>query len=242
MPCKVLCCGGKKPTGRASWAYRYRSRVDGKVRKLTIGEVLKERKTPNDNGFTLSEAVKKAKAAYVDVDSGRDPAMAKAAARPSLTIGPAPVIASNDTVKALGDAFIEDYAKVYRKRWQEVDRQFRVEIYPDWEHRLATDITFDDVTLLLRSIRNRIQEKGGKGVTANRVKGTLSCFFNWLASPAGKKRIQPQDKPCAGVDTGVVEESRDRLLSDDEIRLFWLASSLIGYPFGKIDQLALLTG
>src|SRR5262249_36456571 len=35
--------------------------------------------------------------------------------------------------------------------------------------------------------------------------------------------------------------SRDRYLDDDEIRLFWLACAKIGWPFGPMFQLLLLT-
>ena len=38
------------------------------------------------------------------------------------------------------------------------------------------------------------------------------------------------------------EHSRDRVLSDDEIRWFWKAAEQVGDPFGRLAQLLLLTG
>ena len=38
------------------------------------------------------------------------------------------------------------------------------------------------------------------------------------------------------------ETSRDRVLSDDEVRWFWKAADEQGYPFGAIYKLLLLTG
>ena len=38
------------------------------------------------------------------------------------------------------------------------------------------------------------------------------------------------------------ERSRDRVLSDDELRLVWLAADEIGWPYGQMVQLLALTG
>ena len=38
------------------------------------------------------------------------------------------------------------------------------------------------------------------------------------------------------------EESRDRVLSDDEIRLAWNAFDRVAWPFGPLAKLLLLTG
>jgi integrase len=38
------------------------------------------------------------------------------------------------------------------------------------------------------------------------------------------------------------EESRDRVLTDDEIRWLWNAAEMQGFPFGPMTQLLLLTG
>lgn len=48
--------------------------------------------------------------------------------------------------------------------------------------------------------------------------------------------------PCDKIRAPAAEESRDRVLSDDEIRLAWAAFDAVGWPFGPIAKLALLTG
>ena len=48
--------------------------------------------------------------------------------------------------------------------------------------------------------------------------------------------------PCAGVRKPTAETARDRVLSDDEVRWLWKACDEIGYPFGHITRLLLLTG
>src|SRR5271166_1442355 len=48
--------------------------------------------------------------------------------------------------------------------------------------------------------------------------------------------------PCEGLMAPSPETKRDRVLSDDEIRLAWRAFDAIGWPFGAIGKLLLLTG
>src|SRR5690606_32550383 len=62
-------------------------------------------------------------------------------------------------------------------------------------------------------------------------------MFNWCLS-----RGLIDASPCAGVAAPVKENSRDRVLTDEEVRLFWKATGVIGYPFGPLFRLLLLTG
>src|SRR5271165_3476842 len=48
--------------------------------------------------------------------------------------------------------------------------------------------------------------------------------------------------PCAGVRPPSPERSRDRTLSDEEIRAAWKAFDAVGYPFGDLAKLLILTG
>jgi integrase len=48
--------------------------------------------------------------------------------------------------------------------------------------------------------------------------------------------------PAALVDAPAAEESRDRTLSDDEIKAIWKAADAAAYPFGGLVQMLLLTG
>ena len=47
--------------------------------------------------------------------------------------------------------------------------------------------------------------------------------------------------PAAGIKPPHREHPRDRILTDDEIRALWAAWEAMGYPFGTIQQLLLLT-
>ena len=47
--------------------------------------------------------------------------------------------------------------------------------------------------------------------------------------------------PCDGIDPPSTEMSRDRVLDSDELRLVWRAAEDIGFPFGPIVKLLILT-
>ena len=48
--------------------------------------------------------------------------------------------------------------------------------------------------------------------------------------------------PCKGIEAPAAETSRDRVLEEEEIRLAWRVFDAIGWPFGSIGKLLLLTG
>jgi integrase len=77
----------------------------------------------------------------------------------------------------------------------------------------------------------------GRGTSANRVLAHTRKFLNWCV-----ERDILQASPAAGVKAPADENARDRVLSDDEIRLFWAACDDAGFPFGPLGKLLLLTG
>jgi integrase len=48
--------------------------------------------------------------------------------------------------------------------------------------------------------------------------------------------------PCEGISAPHSEISRDRVLTDSELKAVWRAADAIGWPFGPIVQLLILTG
>src|SRR6202030_848410 len=88
-----------------------------------------------------------------------------------------------------------------------------------------------DVTALLDRIANR-----GSPVQANRTLARLKTLFKWVLD----EELIPAD-PTARVRKVVKETARDRTLTDDEIRLFWAGCDKLGWPFGPMYKLLLLT-
>ena len=88
------------------------------------------------------------------------------------------------------------------------------EVLPYWGHRKAFDITSRDVLTLL----DRIVERGAP-IQANRVLALIRKLYNWAIS-----RDLIEHNPCIQVKPPGKEHQRDRVLTEDEIRLVWNAT------------------
>jgi integrase len=105
------------------------------------------------------------------------------------------------------------------------------EVLSRWGQRPAHSIMRADVNKLLRDIVVR-----GAPVASNRVLAAIRKMFNWAV---GEDILS--SSPCAGVSRKADEESRSRVLSDDELRLIWKASDTLNYPFPQLTKLLILT-
>jgi integrase len=77
----------------------------------------------------------------------------------------------------------------------------------------------------------------GAEIGANRTLAYPWALFNWAV-----KRGRLPSSPVSGVDAPSKERTRDRVLSDDELRWLWRACEKIDWPFGPLVKLLLLTG
>jgi integrase len=114
---------------------------------------------------------------------------------------------------------------------KELRRLLDVDVFPKWGERPITSITRQDVQVLLDGIADR-----GAPVQANRTLTRLKTLFRWALD----EELVTAD-PTINVHKVVGEDARDRVLSDDEIRLFWAGCDRLGWPFGPLYQLLLLT-
>jgi integrase len=105
------------------------------------------------------------------------------------------------------------------------------EVKPKWGRRPIRDIARQDVNELFDRIADR-----GAFVQANRTLARLKTLFSWALD----KELLESD-PTARVRNRVKEIPRDRALGPDEIRYFWLGCDRIGWPFGPLFKLLLLT-
>lgn len=105
-------------------------------------------------------------------------------------------------------------------------------IVDKWGHRPIATITRAEVIALLDEIVDR-----GAPVMANRVLAALRKLFNWSI-----ERGLLETSPCDKVKPPTAERSRDRVLTDEEITALWHGAESMGWPFGKMFQVLLLTG
>ena len=130
--------------------------------------------------------------------------------------------------------FIEREIKPNLKAWKTIESVLRLHVEPHWGDRPIQDIRRSDVHELLDDLVER-----GKMPIAREVRKHLSRFFNWAVD-----REIVKDSPIHGLKRGDLEKNEEagRALTDIELRYIWHSASGLGYPFGPLYQLLLLTG
>ena len=111
----------------------------------------------------------------------------------------------------------------------ENERILRKYFVPLHRRNLA-DLTAPDLTRIL----DKLSDTPG---TALHAFWTLRTFLRWCY-----KRGYIERNPIERLDPPSKTIFRERVLSDDELTKVWAAAQSIGYPFGTIVQLLLLTG
>jgi integrase len=139
----------------------------------------------------------------------------------------------SDTFGAVAADYLERHVRVNNRQstFAEAKRDLERNIPVKWRNRPIASITRRDVIDLIDGLIER-----GALVQANRTLARLRALFNWAI---GKDRIAVS--PAARMSLPTQERARDRVLSDDELRWFWQACDEIGWPFGPLAKLLLLT-
>jgi integrase len=228
-----------QPSGAKSFAVRYRHA--GQPRKLTLGAY------PAINLEAARDIGAKALRAAAE---GRDPATEKQSAKGEAKRHAAEEIrGKRDLFENVAREFIQRHAMKSNKEstWRETARILGLRPSPDdpgnlvdvggdvmsaWKGRRIQDVTKRDVIALLDGVNDR-----GSPIMANRVLSAIRKLFNWALA-----RDVIQASPCTLVTPPAPERSRDRVLSDNEIRLVWNAADGDGWPFGPLVKLLVLTG
>lgn len=212
-----------RPSGARSWVCQYRTGAGGRgatLRRVTLGD---------PGTVTLEEARAEARTVIARARVGQDTAAERAAEREANRTKA--VIEERDTVRALVEQFDRRHLaslKSGRAARAFLDRF----IVKEWGTRDVRTITKRDVLDLLDGIAD-----SGRGTTANRVLAHARKFFNWCV-----EREVIERSPCDKVRPPAKEQARDRVLSDEEVRLFWRACEEAGAPWGPFGRFLLLTG
>lgn len=180
------------PTGRKSWIYFYR--FNGRARRLTLGSYPKMSLQQANSAF--GDALRK-------LEMGYDPAEIKVEQRALNKQAP--------TIADLAAIYLEKWAKPRKRTWREDQRSLEVDVLPVWRHRKAAHIERKDVITLLDSIVNR-----GSPVQANHTLALVRKMFNFAVS-----RDILQSTPCAQIMMPAPNKQRDRMLTEEEIAVFW---------------------
>lgn len=206
-----------QPSGAKGWALRYR--YAGKPAKLTLG------KWPM---MTLAQARTEAAETLEQIEAGQNPAKERKVSKAAQIEA---LLDDRDQFQNVVALFLKRHAS-HNRRADDVAAMFRREVLTAWGKRKIHEISKRDVIEVLDGIVDR-----GSPVTANRLRAHLNTLFNWA-----KGRDIVQLNPLDGIKPPAPERPRDRVLSDDEIKLFWQACDKLGQPFGPLFKLLLLTG
>jgi integrase len=228
-----------QPSGAKSFAVRYRHA--GQPRKLTLGPY---------PAISLEAARDLGGKALRAAAEGRDPATEKQDAKSDAKRQAAEETrGKRDLFENVAREFVERYAMKSTREatWRETARILGFRPSPDdpvvltdvggdvmsaWRGRKIQEISKRDIVALLDAIADR-----GAPIMGNRTLSAVRKLFNWCVA-----RDVIQVSPCTLVQPPAPERSRDRVLTDDELRFVWNAADGDGWPFGPIIKLMALTG
>ena len=150
---------------------------------------------------SLADARKEARSILGQAADGEDPAQDK---QEQL---------KGELFRDLATAYLEMAEKRHRS-WREEKRIIDKDLLPVLEFRRLADIRRRDVRELVESIARKREAP----VMANRTLGVLSRMFNFALD-----REWIEANPASRIPEPGEEQSRDRVLSDEELRELWAA-------------------
>lgn len=181
--------------------------------KYTIGDI---------RAWTLADARKEAGRVMRAWDDGRDPRAEQKEAR-----------SDDNLVENVLDKYLARHVKAKNKAntARDVENTIEREIRPTWKGRPITAIRRRDIIDLLDGMLDR-----GVPAMANSTYRLLRKFFNWCV-----ERGILDASPMVGLKAPAASVSRDRVLGTHELRWAWLAADEIGWPFGAMVKLLIIT-
>lgn len=205
------------PTGSRSWIVTARRPGKKNPSRFTLGDYRE---------LSLSDARDKALQFKAQLREGGDPVLEKKKRREAAAQSANAEIV---TLRSVSDRFLTHCRKKNRTADQQ-DRTLKIDVLP-----VLGDLPLDSIRR--SDIISLIEAKAETSpVMANRILSLVRRFFNWAISVD-----LIGDNPAAGVKPPHAEKSRDRVLTDEEIKKVYIAAESMGKPFGPITLLLILT-
>jgi len=181
---------------------------------------------------SLAEAREIASKYRAMADRGDDP---KTKLEREATVG-------TGTIEAIAKEYVEKHVlRSGLSSKNKVKYAIDTNIIPEWGNRAAANLTRRDVIAFVERILAKRKIAKGRSVdgpeAARTVRHVLHRIFEW----ACRGDILAAN-PVSGVPDPVKPVSRDRVLTVEELRAVWRACDTLGYPFGPLYRLLLLTG
>ena len=171
--------------------FTLRYRTKGKQKRLLLGEY---------PGLSLAKARKQARQKLTAIDGGADPSAERQQARRAPT----------DTVEGLAADYLKKHAAKKRTAAED-ERILNADVLPYWRARSVKELTRRDVRALVERVSDR-----GANIMANRVLAVVRKMLNFAV-----EHDWIDANPAALIKKPGDETSRERVLTDDEIRRIW---------------------
>lgn len=181
------------PSGVKTWLYIFT--FDGRRHEMNLGLY---------PAVSLEVARQKYNEARKALLNGKNPAAAERERIEDRRKAP--------TVKDLCEEYVESHAKRFKRSWQKDERILNHDIVPAWGKRKAADISKTDVVRLLEKI---VIDRNAPAM-ANNTFAVVRKMFNFAV-----ERDLLKYSPCIGVKMPAPKNTRDRVLSEVEIKTFW---------------------
>jgi integrase len=182
-------------TGTKAFAFKYRSKRDSKVVRLTLGSY------PD---LSLGKARSLVESHRRSIAEGGDP-------RDQKRVEMVQAIGEGLTFDQVADEYLERYAKPHKLSWRN-DESYLRRPRAKWKRLPIGAVTDDHVAALLDEIAAEAP------VSANRTQSVLHKLFGWSKEP-GRKYVT--SNPIADMPRRTKEKPKERVLGDIEIRTLW---------------------
>jgi integrase len=143
-----------------------------------------------------------------------------------------------NTFRAVLAAFNKDKLEGLR-RGHEVNRDLeKLADDAGWGGRPITEITALEVRDVIKQYKDR-----GKIHHAHNLLGYIRRLFNWAIDQ--QVYVGLETSPCDRLKPNAIigeKKLRNRILNDIELRAAWIAADSMGYPYGALFKLLMLTG
>jgi integrase len=202
--------------GIKSWSLRFRDPRSGRAARATIGSYPE---------VSLHVARERALGLRREIAGGVNPVERKRKEREE---------ASSRTFAALAERYMNEHARRHKRTAAADQRNLNLHVLPHWRNRLFESIGRKDVIELCEGVVAK-----GSPIQANRVQALLSKMFSFALDAE-----LVSANPCARLKKRSKETAATRVLSDDEIRLFWrrIGDAPNSKRIGQALRLVLLTG
>lgn len=212
---RVRATAGGAKTFMACWT----DRVSGERRRERLGAW---------GAITLADARTAARAILGDVARGEDPSEKRMLKRKAATEAKA---AAALTLRVLVDQWAAIGLQKRKPRYRTEATRAIAHAFQSQMEQPASQLSRRAVVATLDALT-----QAGKTAMAGRTLAYGRACFSWA-----RKRGMVTENPFHDLPIAAGKVSRDRVLTEDEVRAIWVASSSLGWPFGPLIQLLLLT-